>query len=80
MFAPGRAGTVQEVFQAATKTFYGTDGASGAYVFLDRAFWTTELPVESLLRPLFAASPFGDLSRTIHLTDDAREAVALLVR
>ncbi len=34
VFAPGRAGTVQEVFQAATKTFYGTDGASGAYVFL----------------------------------------------
>ncbi|WBB73545.1 hypothetical protein O7602_28415 [Micromonospora sp. WMMD1128] len=80
VFAPGRAGTVQEVFQAATKTFYGTDGASGAYVFLDRAFWTTELPVEALLRPLFAGSPFGDLSRTIHLTDDVREAVALLVR
>ncbi|MFG1675191.1 LOG family protein [Micromonospora sp. NPDC049282] len=80
VFAPGRAGTVQEVFQAATKTFYGTDGASGAYVFLDRAFWTNELPVESLLGPLFASSPFGDLSRTIHLTDDVREAVALLVR
>ncbi|MEV4196748.1 LOG family protein [Micromonospora globbae] len=78
VFAPGRAGTVQEVFQAATKTFYGTDGASGAYVFLDRTYWTTELPVESLLRPLLAASPFGDLSSTIHLTDDVREAVRLL--
>ncbi len=63
VFAPGRAGTVQEVFQAATKTYYGTDGASGAYVFLDRAYWTQELPVEALLRPLLAASPFGDLSR-----------------
>ncbi|WBB65618.1 hypothetical protein [Micromonospora sp. WMMD812] len=78
VFAPGRAGTVQEVFQAATKTFYGTDGASGAYVFLDRAYWTRELPVESLLRPLLAASPFGDLSATIHLTDDVREAVRVL--
>ncbi|MGK5737549.1 LOG family protein [Micromonospora sp. URMC 103] len=78
VFAPGRAGTVQEVFQAATKTFYGTDGASGAYVFLDRAFWTTELPVESLLRPLLAASPFGDLSATIHITDDVREAARVL--
>src|SRR3712207_7554562 len=29
VFAPGLAGTVQEVFQAATKTFYHTDGASG---------------------------------------------------
>ncbi|SCE67973.1 hypothetical protein GA0074695_0256 [Micromonospora viridifaciens] len=79
VFAPGRAGTVQEVFQAATKTYYGTDGASGAYVFLDRAYWTTELPVESLLRPLLAASPFGDLSGTVHLTDDVHEAVRLLV-
>ena len=80
VFAPGKAGTVQEVFQAATKTFYGTDGASGAYVFLDRAYWTTELPVESLLRPLFAASPFGDLSHTIHLTDDVHDAIRLLVQ
>ncbi|MFC4016721.1 LOG family protein [Micromonospora sp. GCM10011542] len=78
VFAPGRAGTVQEVFQAATKTYYGTDGASGAYVFLDRAYWTRELPVEALLRPLLAASPFGDLSGSIHLTDDVREAVRVL--
>ncbi|MFE0591614.1 LOG family protein [Micromonospora echinospora] len=79
VFAPGRAGTVQEVFQAATKTFYGTDGASGAYVFLDREYWTRELPVESLLRPLLAASPFGDLSGTIHLTDDVAEAARALI-
>lgn len=78
VFAPGRAGTLQEVFQAATKTYYGTDGASGAYVFLDRAYWTRELPVESLLRPLLAASPFGDLSATVHLTDDVHEAVRVL--
>ncbi|SCE85774.1 LOG family protein [Micromonospora mirobrigensis] len=78
VFAPGKAGTVQEVFQAATKTYYGTDGASGAYVFLDRAYWTDELPVEALLRPLLAASPFGDLSSTVLLTDDVREAVGVL--
>ncbi|MFK3982732.1 LOG family protein [Micromonospora sp. NPDC050397] len=79
VFAAGRAGTVQEVFQAATKTFYGTDGASGAYVFLDRAFWTETLPIESLLRPLFTLTPFGDLTDSIHLTDDVHEAVRLLV-
>lgn len=78
VFAPGRAGTVQEVFQAATKTYYRTDGASGAYVFLNRAYWTDELPIESLLRPLLAASPFGDLSATVHLTDDVHEAIRVL--
>jgi len=78
VFAPGRAGTVQEVFQAATKTYYGTDGASGAYVFLDREYWTRELPIESLLRPLLALSPLGDLAGTIFLTDDVHEAVRAL--
>ncbi|MEE6258292.1 LOG family protein [Plantactinospora sonchi] len=78
VFAAGRAGTVQEVFQAATKTFYGTDGISGPYVFLDRAFWTQTLPVEALLRPLLTLSPAGDLSPLIHVTDDVHEAVRLL--
>jgi predicted Rossmann-fold nucleotide-binding protein len=78
VFAPGWAGTVQEVFQAATKTFYATDGASGPYVFLDRTYWTERLPVRALLGPLLAAAPAGDLSGLVHLTDDVAEAVALL--
>jgi hypothetical protein len=78
VFAAGRAGTVQEVFQAATKTFYATDGVSGPYVFLDAAFWTTGLPAPDLLRTLLAASPHGDLSTLVHITDDIRYAVAIL--
>jgi predicted Rossmann-fold nucleotide-binding protein len=78
VFAAGLAGTVQEIFQAATKAFYGTDGASGPLVFLDTAYWRTTLPVEALLGPLLAASPAGDLSKLVSLTDDVREAVALL--
>jgi predicted Rossmann-fold nucleotide-binding protein len=78
VFAPGWAGTVQEVFQAATKTFYATDGVSGPYVFLDTAYWTQRLPVRALLEPLLAGSPAGDLRGLIHLTDDVAEAVALL--
>ncbi|AVT33379.1 hypothetical protein C6361_32465 [Plantactinospora sp. BC1] len=78
VFAAGRAGTVQEVFQAATKTFYGTDGDSGPYVFLDSAFWTQTLPIEALLRPLLALAPAGDLARSVYVTDDVHEAVRLL--
>src|SRR6185503_18252738 len=69
VFAPGRAGTVQEVFQAATKAFYRSDGPSGPLVFLDVRFWTGVVPVLDLLRPLLAASPFGDLTDLIHITD-----------
>jgi predicted Rossmann-fold nucleotide-binding protein len=78
VFAPGRAGTVQEVFQAATKTFYAADGPGGPMVFLDKAYWTEKVPIEGLLRPLLAASPYGDLTGLVHLTDDVSEAVALL--
>jgi predicted Rossmann-fold nucleotide-binding protein len=78
VFAPGMAGTVQEVFQAATKTFYATDGVSGPFVFLDSEHWTKRLPVRELLTPLLAASPAGDLSGLIHITDDLSEAAALL--
>jgi predicted Rossmann-fold nucleotide-binding protein len=79
VFAPGLAGTVQEVFQAATMTFYGTDGGSGPFVFLGRDYWTARLPVERLLRPLLATSPLGDLAALIHITDDVREAADLLL-
>jgi predicted Rossmann-fold nucleotide-binding protein len=77
VFAPGRAGTVQEVFQAATKTFYATDGPSGQFVFLDTAHWSA-LPVAALLKPLLAASPHGDQSGLVTVTDSVEEALAAL--
>ena len=77
VFAPGWAGTVQEVFQAATKTFYQTDGPSGAFVFLGIAHWSA-LQVEALLRPLLARSPHGDQSGLIVVTDSLDEAMAAL--
>lgn len=80
VFAPGKAGTVQEVFQAATKAYYGSDGASGPMVFLDRAYWTDVLPIESLLRPLFGLAADPVLDKLVHLTDDVDEAIAILTR
>jgi predicted Rossmann-fold nucleotide-binding protein len=78
VFAPGWAGTVQEVFQAATKAFYRSDGDSGPLVFLDRKYWTDTVPVATLLAPLLAASPNGDLRRLIHITDEVVDVVAVL--
>jgi predicted Rossmann-fold nucleotide-binding protein len=79
VFAPGWAGTVQEVFQAATKTFYQTDGPSGAFVFLGTAHWSA-LGVEALLRPLLARSPHGDQSHLIVVTDSLDEAMRALTQ
>ncbi|GIM97282.1 LOG family protein [Paractinoplanes toevensis] len=79
VFAPGWAGTVQEIFQAATKTFYQTDGPSGAFVFLGVDHWR-ELPVEALLRSLLAKSPHGDQSNLVVVTDSLDVAMAALSR
>ncbi|MFC7528880.1 LOG family protein [Actinoplanes sp. GCM10030250] len=78
VFAPGWAGTVQEIFQAATKTFYRTDGPSGAFVFLGAEHWS-KLPVVDLLGPLLARSPHGDQSGLIVVTDSLDEAMAALL-
>jgi predicted Rossmann-fold nucleotide-binding protein len=78
VFAPGWAGTVQEVFQAATKAFYRTDGDPAPLVFIDRDYWTDTVPVAALLAPLLAASPHGDLRPLIHITDEVGSAVAAL--
>ncbi|MDT5040980.1 MAG: hypothetical protein QOE51_1965 [Actinoplanes sp.] len=77
VFAPGWAGTVQEVFQAATKTFYQTDGPSGAFVFLGVDHWA-KLPVEALLRSLLAQSPHGDQSHLLVVTDSLDVAMTAL--
>ncbi len=78
VFAPGRAGTVQEVFQAATKTFYASDGGSGPYIFMDRTFWAG-LPAPELLRTLLRNTPSGDLSYLVHVIDEVDEAAELLI-
>ena len=78
VFAEGRAGTVQEVFQATTLTFYGIAQHSGPFLFLGKRFWTEDLPIGALLAPLLKASPQGDLSALIHITDDLQAAAALL--
>ncbi|MDG1786521.1 MAG: hypothetical protein P8H61_11420, partial [Ilumatobacter sp.] len=52
VFAPGAAGTTQEVFQDATQNHYDIFGVVSPMVFLDTHFWTEQLPAEPLLRQL----------------------------
>jgi predicted Rossmann-fold nucleotide-binding protein len=78
VFAPGRAGTVQEIFQAATKVFYRTAEFAAPLVLLDAAYWTRTLPVVDQLRGLLTHSPHGDLSSLVHVTDGTSAAIDLL--
>jgi predicted Rossmann-fold nucleotide-binding protein len=75
VFAPGSAGTVQEIFMDATQNFYGTEGLISPMVLLDSAYWRNTLPVELLLRRLAAKSRMGAL---IAVLDDVDEVVTFL--
>jgi predicted Rossmann-fold nucleotide-binding protein len=75
VFAPGSAGTVQEIFMDATQNFYGTEGLISPMVLLDSAYWSNTLPVERLLRRLAAKSRMGAL---VAVLDDVDEVVAFL--
>lgn len=75
VFAPGAAGTTQEVFQDAAQNHYAVFGDASPMVFLDRAFWTERLPAEPLLRRLAGEHPYAALIGT---ADTAAEAMDFL--
>ena len=74
---PGAAGTVQEIFQAATPLYYHEEELPGhqlpKLVLLGVTHWTENLPAWPLLRALAAGRPMED---HVHLVDDVSEAVA----
>jgi predicted Rossmann-fold nucleotide-binding protein len=78
VFLPGAAGTVQEIFQAATEAYYSPAGAPPRRLILVGInHWTNTLPAWPLLRALAYSRP---MATTIHLVDTAAEAGILLTR
>ncbi|QFG68948.1 LOG family protein [Ornithinimicrobium pratense] len=76
---PGAAGTVQEVFQMATRLYYEVDSATGQplapMVLVGREHWTERLPVWPLLQALGQGRR---MAGALHLVDTVDEAAALL--
>ncbi len=73
---PGAAGTVQEVFQLATRMYYAPEGAVlPPVVLVGRRHWTAVLPVAALLQALGADRAMGT---AVHLVDTIDEAVPLI--
>lgn len=78
IFLPGAAGTVQEIFQAATPAYYTPKGATPRRLILVGVnHWTNTLPAWPLLRALAYSR---QMATTIHLVDTAAEAGILLTR
>ncbi len=76
----GAAGTVQEVFQAATRLYYGVEPTDGAplpqLVLVGRRHWSETVPVWPALSALAAGRPMAE---QVHLVDDVSEAAAVLM-
>ncbi len=75
VFAPGSAGTIQEIFQDATQNHYATTGASSPMVFLNTAYWTEEKPIYPIVKQLAVNQPYHDL---IAIFDDPDSIVSFI--
>ena len=61
VFAPGSAGTIQEVFQDAAQNHYESFGKASPMVFLDIDYWTTVKPIYPVLQQLAADKKYGEV-------------------
>lgn len=61
IFAPGSAGTVQEIFQEAAQNHYKTFGNVSPMVFLNEKYWMEEKPVYPVLQQLAEGQEYGEL-------------------
>jgi hypothetical protein len=75
VFAPGRAGTLQELFQDAAQNAYGIRGRSPMVLF-GRDYWDGEPSIHAVLRD--EARRFGGFDQLVGLTDDPAEVLAFL--
>ena len=76
IYAPGSAGTLQEIFQEAVQNHYLSFGFASPMIFLGKHFWTEEIPVYPLVEQLMEAGKYKNLLLT--LTDDINEVVTIL--
>lgn len=78
LFAPGGAGTVQEIFQDACQNYYTTYGVKSPMIFYPRAYWDgpeAAFPVYPVMRQLAAKGGFSSL---LAICDDLTEVERLL--
>jgi predicted Rossmann-fold nucleotide-binding protein len=61
IYAPGSAGTIQEVFMDAAQNHYASLGTISPMVFFGEDYWTEQEPVYPLLQKLAAGHTYADL-------------------
>ncbi|MCK5055756.1 MAG: hypothetical protein KAT34_03825 [Candidatus Aminicenantes bacterium] len=72
IFAPGSAGTIQEIFQDACQNHYESFGLASPMAFLNTRYWQEEKPVFPLLTRLAAGEKYAAL---LSISDEAEAIV-----
>lgn len=75
IYAPGSAGTIQEVFMDAAQNHYETFGTASPMVFFDEDYWTKTKPIYPLVRRLASGTPYED---QVYARDDANAVAAVI--
>lgn len=76
IFAPGSAGTIQEVFQDATQNHYESFGKVSPMVFFNIDYWTNVKPIYPVLQHLAADKAYG---KVLTAFDDIEPIVEFLI-
>ena len=76
IFAPGSAGTIQEIFQDAAQNHYATTGYASPMIFLDEEYWTRTKPVFPILKELADGKPYRELLSIHDTSEDVLERLS----
>jgi predicted Rossmann-fold nucleotide-binding protein len=76
IFAPGSAGTTQEIFQEACQNHYGSFGSRSPMILLGTKFWTETRPIWPVLKQVARGQIYDEL---LFLTD-SEDAVVRRIR
>ena len=77
IYSPGSAGTMQEIFQEAVQNHYLSFGYASPMIFLNRKYWTEEMPVYRLMEHLVKTGKYMNL--LMSLTDSTDEIVKTIL-
>jgi Predicted Rossmann fold nucleotide-binding protein len=75
VFAPGGAGTVQELFQDAAQNSYFALGEASPMILLGREFWTETMPAIPLLDSINPGAPWHDIVTVVETSAEALTAL-----
>lgn len=75
VYAPGSAGTTQEIFMDAAQNHYGTFGEVSPMVFLGKERYSIETKLYKTLYDLAEGKSF---QRSLHLTDDPMDVLSFI--